>query len=278
VGFVVNQEDDSMPPNFPFRLGRKKNNVEDEKRISATDDPYHIGSSEHFAWRASAGVDSIRGFDWIRTRGIPFLERAYMAYKNDVLKVGDLTRLPCKVIVRPSIDCGGGIAGATGNGELSYCAGTWDHNQFCYGILAHELCNLFTGECVSAAWPLEWWANHRSPFPTVAANEVIRKVEPEYYERWGDYNDPLVQMFSFFFKKHSSMFPRMLQKMQELRISLSGQSDPYLSHLLYYFMFYGAERNIRRYFVSPPMPPLNFSLFRSLEETFRLGVTEFPLE
>ncbi len=215
----------------------------------------------------------MRNADWIIKNAIPYLERAYFLYKNELLKLGDANRLPIKVVVRPSLDCQGGIAGATGNGELSYCAGNWASNEFCYGILAHELCNLFTGERVSSGWPEDWWANHRSPFPTMIANQALRRLVPEYYRKWGNYSDPLVVMFERFQNDHPGMFPKMFQKMRELGVTLPRYQEPYLSHVVYYFIFYGAgSQQISRYFVAPPMPPINPTIIVSVEDRFHLGV------
>ncbi|GEM_PF-4906463 len=237
-----------------------------------------LGSTEHFQWYADSGLDSIQGSGWIRSRGVPYLEEAYRVYRDKVFQIGDLRRLPVRVLVRSSSSCQGGIAGATGSGELSYCAGQWDDNQFCYGIITHELCNLFTGECVTPGWPTAWWANHRSPFPTMIANEVMRYKVPRFYRMWGDYNDPLVVMFDQLYRSYPGMFTRMFQKMRELRVSLEGLADPFLSQLVYYFMFYGAQRALGRHFVSPPMPQIEFRAFQNLESKYHLGVLSLPTE
>ncbi len=142
----------------------------------------------------------------------------------------------------------------------------------CYGIIAHELCNLFTGEKVSPGWPTEWWANHRSPFPTMIANQAMKKTVSQFYRAWGNYNDPLVVMFDRLFSDFRGMFPRMFQKMRELGVSISNLQDPYLSHTVYYFMFYGASRQVANYFVVPPMPPINPNLIQELERRYKLGV------
>jgi hypothetical protein len=235
-------------------------------------DEYFLGQTEHFQWRAQAGVSSVSGLDWIKKDGMPFLEKVYSVYKNDVLPLGDANRLPIRVSLRPSFECKGGIEGATGNGELSYCAGEWNSNQYCYGIIAHELCNLFTGEKVSSGWPTEWWANHRSPFPTMIANQALRKIVPQYYRAWGDYNDPLVVMFDRLYSDFPGMFSKMFGKMRELRVSLQNLDEPYLSHVVYYFMFYGASRQLVNYFVVPPMPPINPKWISDLESKYHLGV------
>lgn len=236
-------------------------------------DAYSLGFSEHFEWRVAQGKESVAQADWIMNNGISFLERVYSVYKNDILRLGDAKNLPIHVVIKPSYECQGGISGVTGNGELSYCAGKWDTNEFCHGILAHELCNLFTGELVSPGWPETWWANHRSPFPTVIANEALRKLIPEYYRRWGDYNDPLVLMFDSIYREYPGVFPRMFQKMRELRVSLARYAEPDLSHVVYYFMFYAAGKNtVSNYFVSPPMPPVNPTKISEYETKFSLGV------
>lgn len=250
----------------------KKDENQSKSAGSQSIDPHFLGQSEHFVWRSQSGNDSVNGYKWIANEGVPFLERVYTAYKIDILQLGDANRLPIRVTVRPSRDCQGGIAGATGNGELSYCAGDWGGNQFCYGIIAHELCNLFTGEKVSAGWPTEWWANHRSPFPTVIANQALKSTVSQFYRMWGNYNDPLVVMFDHLYSDFHGMFARMFQKMRELRISISGMQDPYLSHNVYYFMFYGAGRQVADYFIVPPMPPINPNLIQQLESRYRLGV------
>jgi hypothetical protein len=239
---------------------------------SGGQDEYFLGQSEHFQWRAQAGAGSIVGVDWVRRDAIPFLEKVYSVYKNEILQLGDANRIPIQVAARPSFECKGGIGGVTGNGELSYCAGEWNSNQYCYGIIAHELCNLLTGEKISPGWPTEWWANHRSPFPTMIANQALRKIVPQFYRAWGDYNDPLVVMFDRLYSDFPGMFPKMFAKMRELRVSLQNVEDPRLSHIAYYFMFYGAGRPLVNYFVVPPMPPINPKLISDLESKYHLGV------
>ena len=201
-----------------------------------------------------------------------YLESVYSDYK-DILGLGDAKRLPIPVTVKSSEECQGGISGGKENGDLGYCAGQWASNEFCYGILAHELCNLFTGEQVSGGWPTAWWANHRSPFPTMIANEAMKGRVPEFYRRWGDYNDPLVIMFEKFYNQNEGMFPRMFQKMKQLQISLQLFSEPYLSHVIYYFMFYGARStDLAKHFVVPPMPSVNPGWLQEIERRFNLSV------
>ena len=264
-------------PTFPFG-DRKKPMEESSKTDRETSDDFSLGYTEHFSWIAESGVGTVNGADWLTKNAVPYLEAAYNTYRDDVFQIGDLPRLPVRVTVRASSQCEGGIAGATGDGSLSYCIGEWNSNQYCYGIITHELCNLFTGECVTAGWPTEWWANHRSPFPTMIANEVIRVLIPKYYRMWGDYDDPLVVMFERLYKTYPGMFARMFKKMREIRISLASYDEPYLSQVVYYFMFFGAQRALGRYFVSPPMPQIDLRAFQELESKFQLGVLSLPME
>ena len=41
-----------------------------------------------------------------------------------------------------------------------------------HAILTHEMVNLFTGQVVSGGWPVDWWADHRSPFPLMTAVQI----------------------------------------------------------------------------------------------------------
>jgi hypothetical protein len=99
----------------------------------------------------------------------------------------------------------------------------------------------------------------------------MKRVVPEFFRRWGDYSDPLVLMFERLYNENPGMFPKMFRKMKETGVSLGGFSEPYLSHVLYYFMFHGAGRQLGNYFV-PPMPPINPSRLEELEARFNLGV------
>jgi len=108
------------------------------------------------------------------------------------------------------------------------------------------------------------------------ANEVMSALIPRYYRMWGDYNDPLVQMFERLYKSYPGLFPRMFQKMRELHVTLSEFEDS--SQVVYYFMFHGAQRVLDRSLVSPPMPQIDFHAFETLESRFDLGVLTLPSE
>ena len=71
----------------------------------------------------------------------------------------------------PGIGCSYDAFSGRANGIKAY----WAHI-----LITHEMVNLFTGAVVSGGWPVDWWANHRSPFPLMTA------VEIEYSARAGD--------------------------------------------------------------------------------------------
>jgi hypothetical protein len=48
-----------------------------------------------------------------------------------------------------------------------------------YVLTTHEMVNLFTGQIVSGGWPVDWWANHRSPFPLMTAVQIEFALKPE---------------------------------------------------------------------------------------------------
>ena len=88
----------------------------------------------------------------------------------------------------PGIGCAYDAFSGTANGIKAY----WAHI-----LITHEMVNLFTGEVVGGGWPVDWWANHRSPFPLMTAIAVEYALVPQmavFHERQGR-EDPLVRMF-----------------------------------------------------------------------------------
>jgi hypothetical protein len=88
----------------------------------------------------------------------------------------------------PGIGCAYDAFSGTANGIKAY----WAHV-----LITHEMVNLFTGELVSGGWPVDWWANHRSPFPLMTAIQIEYALVPQiavFHERQGR-EDPLVGMF-----------------------------------------------------------------------------------
>ncbi len=76
----------------------------------------------------------------------------------------------------------------TDNGIKAY----WAHI-----LMTHEMVNLFTGEVVSGGWPVDWWANHRSPFPLFTAIQIEAVLVPQMaiHHAKDGMHDPLVVMF-----------------------------------------------------------------------------------
>jgi hypothetical protein len=88
----------------------------------------------------------------------------------------------------PGIGCAYDAFSGTANGIKAY----WAHI-----LITHEMVNLFTGEVVSGGWPVDWWANHRSPFPLMTAVQIEYALVPQmavFHDQEGR-NDPLVRMF-----------------------------------------------------------------------------------
>lgn len=88
----------------------------------------------------------------------------------------------------PGIGCSYDAFSGTANGIKAY----WAHI-----LITHEMVNLFTGQVVSGGWPVDWWANHRSPFPLMTAVMIEYALVPHmavYHERQGR-QDPMVVMF-----------------------------------------------------------------------------------
>jgi hypothetical protein len=88
----------------------------------------------------------------------------------------------------PGIGCAYDAFSGKANGIKAY----WAHI-----LITHEMVNLFTGQVVCAGWPVDWWANHRSPFPLMTAIQIEYALVPQmavFHERQGR-EDRLVVMF-----------------------------------------------------------------------------------
>ncbi|MBC7328303.1 hypothetical protein H5T87_09375 [bacterium] len=66
-----------------------------------------------------------------------------------------------------------------------------------YVLITHEMVNLFTGQIVSGGWPVDWWADHRSPFPLMTAVQIEFALIPEVAIHHAQQmkEDPLCLMF-----------------------------------------------------------------------------------
>lgn len=95
-------------------------------------------------------------------------------------------------LVGPSPNPGIGCSYDAFSGAANGIKGYWAHI-----LITHEMVNLFTGQMVSGGWPVDWWANHRSPFPLMTAVMIEYQLVPQmavHHERQGR-QDPLVSMF-----------------------------------------------------------------------------------
>lgn len=92
--------------------------------------------------------------------------------------------LPIRYVIKRGIP--GSIKGWTASGEVGVEAGDFVQNRWCLVISAQELVNLFTGS-ICSGWPVDWWANHRSPFPIMVAVEVVRDLG--YLQEANDFDD-----------------------------------------------------------------------------------------
>jgi hypothetical protein len=89
----------------------------------------------------------------------------------------------------PGIGCSYDAFFNSANGIKAY----WAHI-----LITHEMVNLFTAQIVSGGWPVDWWADHRSPFPLMTAVQIEYALVPEmaaFHDKQGR-RDPLVRMFT----------------------------------------------------------------------------------
>jgi hypothetical protein len=103
---------------------------------------------------------------------------------GDIREIRAITGKPA-----PGIGCAYDAFSGTANGLKSYWA---------YVLITHEMVNMFTGEVVSGGWPVDWWANHRSPFPMMTAVEIEYDLVPHvavFHDRLQARKDRLVMMF-----------------------------------------------------------------------------------
>ena len=64
-------------------------------------------------------------------------------------------------------------------------------------IITHEMTNLFSGQLVSGGWPVDWWADHISPFPKMTAVQIEYDLRPDVaVEHAKQMDSPLDHMFA----------------------------------------------------------------------------------
>jgi hypothetical protein len=129
-----------------------------------------------------------------------------------------------------------------------------------YVLITHETVNLLTGQMVSGGWPLDWWADHKSPFPAMTAVDVERKLVPAVYVHHDAQfeNDTLYQMFKDLKDYYGwRMFHRTFDVLKADRIDLSALGPNPGSTLTNYVCAYleiGAEEPLTDYFKRGGVP------------------------
>lgn len=86
---------------------------------------------------------------------------------------------PKKIIIR--IKKNSNSRGISGNASrrddsLNFASSVWDNEKYRRWILVHELVNLMSSYVGSQAYPPDWWANGRSPFPVYASAIILRAL------------------------------------------------------------------------------------------------------
>jgi len=140
-----------------------------------------------------------------------FIEEAYKRI-SDWFGFEPSRYLPIKCTIKQGKP--GGISGWTGGGEFGVEAAPFTKNRWCLCLSVQELVNIFTGS-LSSGWPVDWWANHKSPFPIMAAIRTVRNLG--YVKEAEEHNkeflqDPLYKWFDSLtplWKVFSDMFERM---------------------------------------------------------------------
>ncbi len=111
----------------------------------------------------------------------PEFELADTAYEQISKDFGvQIKNIPMFIDIHPGDEGGIGIPTIFGLGvslpinsfeeEYMGIKGYWAKR-----FIVHEMVNAFTAE-VTPGWPSDWWANHKSPFPTFAHLEVLKEL------------------------------------------------------------------------------------------------------
>jgi hypothetical protein len=90
-----------------------------------------------------------------------------------------------------------GYIGWTSGGNIGIgCEAFRDVPDWVTAVIPHEIANIFTST-ITAGWPLDWWADGRSPFPAMVAVKVEQANGIPYWSQqdaW-DSGDPQYVMF-----------------------------------------------------------------------------------
>ena len=124
-------------------------------------------------------------------------------------------KVPRKIIVTIKKDPKSrGISGnANGyNNSINFKSSSWPKDKYREWILVHELVNLLTSYYGSKAYPSDWWANGRSPFPIYISSIVLSNLGYKHGAKWTYtlHRDQLDQQF--FWKLHNKYGIELFKK------------------------------------------------------------------
>lgn len=104
-----------------------------------------------------------------------------------------------------------------------------------YLLITHEFINQWTG-LVTAGWPTDWWADHRSPFPNSMDAFVLAQLgqnqaaaaQSARFQPGGDSADPEVVMFNNFMNNYGQwgFVQRLVQYMRGDGMQWTNLRDP----------------------------------------------------
>ncbi len=120
-------------------------------------------------------------------------------------------------------------------------------------LITHEMVNLFTGQAVSGGWPVDWWADHVSPFPLMTAVQIEYQLRPDIAVHHAEQlSGPLEKMFVRLKDQFGwSMFRRAFAAARADRINWGAIGENPSSLLTNYVCAYlqlGAPEDLRPYF------------------------------
>ena len=114
-----------------------------------------------------------------------------------------------------------------------------------YLLTLHETINVVTAHVGGGNWPVDWWADHRSPFPNMLDEHVMREIGEEtnnealengailqhqQFDTGGPSYDPEVVMFDNFFNRYGgfAVFRRFFRLVDEDNIHWPGNNPSQL--------------------------------------------------
>ena len=121
-----------------------------------------------------------------------------------------------------------------------------------YAIITHEMVNLCTGQVVSGGWPVDWWADHISPFPMMTAVQIEYALRPDVAVRHGaQLQGPLEHMFVHLKDQFGwAMFRKAFRAAIEdgINWSLVGKNpSPTLTNYVCAYLELGAPESLHPY-------------------------------